>query len=253
VRSKVAYRKVLMATKYKKKSSKTKHAIPPAKPRAGLHRLLAELFRAHWKSVEAELSKGVDFPKNRADCFFGRSSSQRLRMARSYYTLARANAFANSTLDDILHLSEPWLSTLYMQIDSEWLQGRDIRKTIKELVAAEYVAVSMMSPDPFKRPIEEITSICPLPNESVLYGDVYEITAAGFSVGSYLRVSKSVAEPFLETERAGVMRGIEKEFFANAASDGHAIGDWQINFRELDDGRLIEADIWEVPEEYRVS
>jgi hypothetical protein len=80
----------------------------------------------------------------------------------------------------------------------------------------------------------------------VLYGDIYEITAGGMSSGAYIRVCKSVAEPFKETERAQTMIGLRREFYANLLSDSKSKEEWQFNFRDFDDPRIIEADIIEV-------
>jgi hypothetical protein len=56
----------------------------------------------------------------------------------------------------------------------------------------------------------------------VLYGDVYEVTAGWFSCGGYLKVCKSVAEPFSRFERTEPMKAIELEFLANAAEAGES-------------------------------
>ena len=56
----------------------------------------------------------------------------------------------------------------------------------------------------------------------VLYGDVYEVTAGWFSCGGYLKVCKSVAEPFSRFERTEPMKAIELEFLATAAEAGES-------------------------------
>jgi hypothetical protein len=90
--------------------------------------------------------------------------------------------------------------------------------------------------------------VFPLPDESVIYGDVYEITAAGFSSGSGLRVCKSVAEPFLKSERQEAEIGIEEEFYENAKSDDYPNAEeyWQLAYLEVTDRRAIDVDITEV-------
>lgn len=82
---------------------------------------------------------------------------------------------------------------------------------------------------------------------SVGYGDVYEITASGLSVGAGLRVCKSVAEPFLKSERREAEVGIEQDFNENARSDGYpdAEHQWQVAFLEVTDRRAIDVDITE--------
>jgi hypothetical protein len=208
-----------------------------------MERLVAELFRAHWRAVAADLSKGVDIAKNYEDCFFASSRRERLRMAGRYYAPARAAKLSKASIDEVLHLSDAWLAAFRDYADHNCLEGRQLRKELRQLVAAEYVAVSWLSPDPFGRPRQEVTTVSALPDVSVLYGDVYEITASGFSRGAYLRVCKSVAEPFGESERLETMAGIENDFFANAASDGEPEGKWHINFLHSEDPRVIEADV----------
>src|SRR5580658_9868021 len=70
--------------------------------------LLAELFRARWKAVEADLSKGTDVAKDCADYFFASDSRSRLRMARRCYAAARATKFANSSIGEIVELCWAW-------------------------------------------------------------------------------------------------------------------------------------------------
>jgi hypothetical protein len=81
----------------------------------------------------------------------------------------------------------------------------------------------------------------------VVYGDVYEITASGFSSGAKLRVCKSVAEPFLKSERREAVAGIEQEFYDNARSDGDtdAENQWFVDFVQATDPRAIDVNIWE--------
>jgi hypothetical protein len=210
---------------------------------ARLERLVAELFRAHWRAVEADITNGVDVPRSRADYFYASARRQRLRLARRYYAPARAAKFANASVVEILHMSEPWLGAFRDQVEYWCHEGRALRKELRQLVAAEYVAVSWLSPDPFGRPRQELTSVSPHPDETVVYGDLYEVTASGFSCGSYLRICKSAAEPFRESERIEAMVGIKREFFDNAAENGEPKGAWQINFRESEDPRVIEADV----------
>ena len=204
---------------------------------------MAELFRARWRAVAADLSKGVDVAKDRACWFFASGQRKRLRMARCYYAPPRAVKLANASADEILHLSDAWLSAFRDYVECDGLEGKALREDLRQLVAAEYVAVSSDLPDSYGFIRQESTTVNALPTEGVLYDDVYEITASGVSSGARLWICKSVAEPFDRSERCETMVGIENDFFANAVSDGEPKGAWEINFRDSGDPRLIEADI----------
>ena len=223
---------------------KTQEFLAPAMTSATrLEWLVAELFHVRWQAVVSDLSKGVEVAKDRACCFFASDQRNRLRMARRYYAPTRSAKLADASPDEIMHLSEAWLPAFRDYVECDGIEGKDLRKQLRQLVAAEYVAVSWLLPDPFGRPRQEVTTVSALPDVSVIYGDVYEITASGFSRGAYLRVCKSVAEPFGESERFETMAGIENDFFANAASDGEPEGKWHINFLHSEDPRVIEADV----------
>ena len=73
--------------------------------------------------------------------------------------------------------------------------------------------------------------VCPLPNEKV-YGDVYEITASGYSSGANLKICKSIAEPFSEAERREAMVGIERDFFQSARAEGEGRNEWRIDWMD---------------------
>jgi hypothetical protein len=206
-------------------------------------RLVVELFRVHWRAVAADLSKGIDVAKDRARWFFASDQRKRLRLARRYYAPARVAKLADTTADEILHLTDVWLSAFRDYCECNELEGKAVRDELRQLVFAEYVAVSSDLPDPYGFIRQESTTVNALPSEGVLYDDVYEITASGVSSGARLVICKSVAEPFGEAERFETTAGIENDFFANAASDGEPEGGWQINFLESEDPRVIAADI----------
>jgi hypothetical protein len=216
-----------------------------------LGKLLAELFRTHWRAVEVKLSTGIDVAKNRAPFFFASDSRQRLRTARRYYTPARAKKFASLSTSEILRLSDGWFGAFQTYLHYGWAERRQTRVELRNLVGAEYVAVSWVSPYTLDLSWKEKTAdslfdspgVHPLPDESVYYGDVYEITAGGVSRGAHLRICKSVAEPFSEGERFQARAGIEREFFENSYADGEPIGTWKVNFRSPENLRLIEVDI----------
>jgi TPR repeat protein len=206
---------------------------------------LVKLFRAHWRSVNAKIVRGVDVARKRAHMFFATNDHECLRLARRYYSPTRAAKLATASDEEILRLSEPWLSAVSAVHESpSSLSSVELRP----LVAAEYVALVWRNSDyPEFPPKDPALLVAPLPDESVGYGDVYEITASGLSVGSGLRVCKSVAEPFLKSERREAEVGIEQEFYENARSDDYpdAEHQWQVAFLEVTDRRAIDVDITE--------
>ncbi len=207
-----------------------------------LQRLLTKLFREHWQSVHEKLAEGVDVAAGRAEFFYASRDRECLKLARSYYAPVRSTTLANASHDEILRLSAAWFNEFRDHVKYDLVKGKELHNELRRLLAAEYVAVARPSSAPSDRSCQEATSVSPLPDQSVVYGDVYEITASGFSSGAYLRVCKSVAEPFSESERTEAMVGLKREFFENADSseDGDA---WRIKFRRSKDPRVIEADI----------
>ena len=196
-------------------------------------------FSAHWRAVQADFSNGIDVAKNRACFFYAGNTRQALAWPGGSIPLP-CNQVADASIDEVLGLSDAWFGAFQNYINDNGLEGRQLRDELRQLVAAEYVAVSRMLPNACG---SSGHFVAPLPNETVEYGNIYEITTSGYSRGAYLAVCKSVAEPFLKAERSHVMAGIESEFFENAAADGEPEEEWQINFRETKDPRIIEADI----------
>ena len=150
---------------------------------------------------------------------------------------------ASAPGDEVVRLTSIWFEPFFDYVD-EWLtKPTEIRKELCQLVAAEYVAVTLSNNK--SSPLGDLSLVHPLPNETVPYGDVYEITASGLSVGANLRICKSVAEPFSEAERREAMIGIEREFHENARADGEDENVWEINFSEPTDPCVIEAEVVE--------
>jgi hypothetical protein len=217
-----------------------------------LETVLAEVFRSHWRAVNAAIVRGVDVARKRAHMFFASNDQACIRVARRYYSPVRAAKLAAASVEEILLLSEPWLSAARVSVffpDEE--DPLELRKELRKLVSAEYVAL-VWRPPTFELPQDgwDGCMVFCLPDVSVGYGDVYEITGAGFSVGAGLRVCKSVAEPFLKYERREAEVGIEQEFFENARADDYpdAEEQWQVAFLGVTDRRAIDVDITEVGE-----
>jgi len=205
--------------------------------------ILVEVFRAHWKAINRRIASGVDIAQKFADAFFFVNPREGLRIARRYYAPVRAARLANASAAEILRLSDAWIGPAHEFIE----ESSDMRKQIRQLVAAEYIALVWNYDSSIEFPPKGFAWVHPLPDTSVIYGDVYEITASGFSTGAKLRVCKSVAEPFLKSERREAMAGIEREFYANARSDDYpdAENQWFVDFVQATDMRAIDVNIWE--------
>ena len=201
--------------------------------RRSSERIMAELFRAHWQAVQVDFSNGIDVAKNGACFFYAGNTRQALRMARRYYTLARATRFADASIDEVLGLSDAWFGAFQNYVDDDGLRGTPDSATncanSSPLSTSRYRGC-YPTPAALQDTLWRLF-LTKLWN-TVTY---YEITTSGYSRGAYLAVCKSVAEPFVKAERSQVMAGIESEFFENAAADGEPEEEWQINFRETKD------------------
>jgi len=206
--------------------------------------VLVEVFRAHWRAINKRIAGGVDIAQKYSDAFFYANPREGLRIARRYYAPARVSRLANASAEEILRLSDAWISP-----GREFIEDCS-RKELRQLVAAEYVALVWDYDSSLDFPPDGSARVFPLPDVSVVYGDVYEITAGGISIGAKLRVCKSVAEPFLRSERREAIAGIEREFYANARSDDYpdAENQWFVDFVQLTDSRAIDVNIWENPD-----
>lgn len=206
-----------------------------------IERLVVKLFRQHWSSLR---KKKLAILAMERECFFFSTNKQvRIQTARRYYAPHRVRRLALASSADVLRLCRPWLEAFCAHALHWNLRGRELHKEVRKLLGAEYVAVTELVPDPFDRSPEEVGGVYPLPDETVAYGNIYEITASGFSEGSYLRLCKSVATPFGKTERKHTMSGMTRDFLDNATDDGEEEDAWVITFRKSKDSRVIEMDV----------
>lgn len=222
-------------------------AIREPKPRTAKKQQLGDLeaelvkvFRAHWRSVNAKIKRGTDVAKKRAHMFFATNNTERLRVARRYYAPNRVAKLVTASDDEIMQLSEPWFGAAGEELES---QGN----LLSQLVAAEYVALVWSDFYVWSHeyhydriPKGAASLVAPLPDESVYYGDVFEITQ---NTGLLLRVCKSVAEPFLKYERREAAAGIEHSFFWNARQSGFNDDEWRLDSSGVNDPRAIDVEI----------
>jgi hypothetical protein len=238
-----------------------------AKARA-VEQLFAKRFRARWRAVSADLARGIDVAKERADFFLASDSRTRLRLARRYYTPARAAKFAGASTNEIVTLCWAWFNPFQLFALRSGNDLDEIGDHLNALVGNEYVAMtwgllnnvpsyvsSTMDIDlNFPEMIEEFygydpPQVFPFPDADN-YGDVFEAIVYSYC-GEHLRVCKSVSEPFLLGERGEAMNEIEELFLQNADEEGDDPRSWRVSFRRLTSrllpefGRaLIEADIF---------
>ncbi len=169
-------------------SSDMKTGSPTQRPSASkanqpIEVILVNLFRSHWRAVRKDLENGVDIAAKCADCFYAGRQRERQCTSRRYYSLKRAVKFSSSSPEEIMQYSEAWLDIFRDYAVFYSMDPDELRKELKQLVAAEYVAATR-SPKfnhPLACPGQEVPGVSPLPNTSVLYGDIYEITAGCMS------------------------------------------------------------------------
>jgi len=214
---------------------------------AKIEKLLAKLFRAHWQEVSARLADGVDVAEEQAFSFLAGDP-------RRYYTASRAAEFAAASTASVVDLCWAWFIPFQIYVykcNPDW---SEIEETLERLVTAGHVAVTwrlleprppypewgLSEPDFFD---DEDCYACPEVRHIVTDGLIFEyIIAEDF--GHYLRVSKSVAEPFLRAERVQVMDAIERELLVESIDQGDDPRALSINFLPPEGlGMYIEADV----------
>jgi len=212
---------------------------------------------------------GIDVAKERADFFLARDRHKRLRLARRYYTPARAAKFKVCSTSEIIELCWAWFNPFQLFARRSRNHLAEIGDQLDVLVGSEYVAMTwglLEDPPSYDsgtlsidiRFPEDIVGFCssdppqvfPLPDSASNFGDAFETIVYSYS-GQRLRVCKSVSEPFLPVERDEAMDEIERLFLENADEEGDDPRSWRVNFRRLTAGllpefgrALIEADIF---------
>lgn len=204
--------------------------------------MLIEEFSSHWLDVRSRALAAIDLAPERADCFFACDERAALRVARAYYSPKRVADLSAASPQQILRRSRTWIGTF--QAESRfWGSGRrDLRKGLRKLVRAEYVAL-IWRPGGVGPVSGDIALAFPLPDSSVAYGDIYEITAGGASDGASLRLCKSTSEPFSAFERKQAEVGIWRDFLESAEYDGDECPEsvWRIKFLDSGDTKAIDA------------
>ncbi len=244
-----------------------------------VEKLLAELFRARWRAVEADFANGIDVAEARARSFLASDARTRLRIARRRYNPTRATKFAGASISEIVWLCRAWFTPFQLYVYSSGNELSEIGDHLEKLVRSEYVAMTwgLLSTPPgcdaymdpsFPEIVEEVCCydsphVYPLADLTTRFGDVYEAIVYSY-FGERLRVCKSISEPFLEAERADAMAEIERAFLQNACEVGDDARTWSLKFRGLTTSllpkygrawrpRLTSSAMWEVQGRKRIS
>jgi len=206
----------------------------------------SEQFLLHWRSVLTRLEAGEDVAAARQEAFLAGGKAARLPVARKFYDRSHARKLAAMDAASVGRMLAPWLDrAVEYAVHEDDLPDPEnpLQHFIAMLVRAEYVAIFESGHVP--KGYVGFT-VNPFPDEGVLHGDLYELSAAGASAGGVLKVYKSTAEPFTDAERKAAEAGIHKNFYANADSDGVDEDEWTLELEDDEDDcirvRVIEEE-----------
>jgi len=210
------------------------------RPRDRLVGVATKAFVEHWNSLLTRLEAGEDVPAARRTAFLAGSKEDELREAKRFYSKARVRELAALDAASARRMISPWLdpAVKYALAEKDFLEP----SFLSSLVRAEYVV--LVASHVVHRGQPSVT-VHPFPDESVRYGDLYEISASGFSVGAKVSVIRSTAEPFTDAEREALEKGIRRNFYANADEDGDDEEAWDLQFLDSDDPRWVVFDVTE--------
>ena len=199
-------------------------------------------FENHWRRNLRSRKKMV---KERADCFFAGSTSDRERMAERFYGRDHVQQMASLNDTEICETLEPWLKHALRY----WLDRYDDDDGddfLDELSTSEYVCI--------------VHSHCLVdflidryPNDRAGYDDLYERMLAGISRGGVVRVYKSTGERFTPSEVRSVRAGIRCDLLTGIAEAGdddpwviNTVPDWGYGTEGFDDEDFERVVIVEV-------
>ncbi len=218
--------------------------------RKQLERHAAAATCSHWKSLLRRLESGEDLAASMATRCLGKDKETQQRIAAAYYGPKRIREFAGKSVAAHLSKISPWLGhaidgffdTLYEDEAPSKKELAEWEHGIAELAQATYVAVVLDH-------LAQQTCVSPWPDESVPYGDLYEITASGYSTGSELCLYKASGHPFEDWERKATYLGMRENFYDNAAGDGVDVEWWRFEQQDDHDEFAIVVDVYEVEPE----
>jgi hypothetical protein len=207
-----------------------------------LRRVAVRAAMDNWRSTLKDIKSGKDLAASLGWRVLAGSESARQRCAKAHFSEEHFEHLTSLDFAAVLQQLKPWLEDAIIYLlgeddpdDTEDRKRRDF--ALLELVNCQYVAVFFSFGADEECDPPSIVQGFPL--ESVMYGDLYEFTAAGVSCGGTLYLYKSTGEPFLPGERRSAIAGIRRNFFANAASDGEEPGAWELEFFDYSDEARI--------------
>lgn len=205
--------------------------------RERLRQQTASAAQAYWRSLLRRVRGGRDLAAQREEWFLAGSSSSRVRLAREFYGRAHLKRLAALNRSEVLTLLCPWPDAAIEAV-LEW--GDDEPKArhraLARLVKSQYV-VRVESHGGGTPTVE------PYPSEA-LYGDLYELSASGFSVGGIIYLYKATGEAFNARERRTTFSGMRQDFYVNAASDGVEESGWAFKWLwDQGDNRVIVVSV----------
>lgn len=199
--------------------------------------IVARGFLEHWASIVQRLDAGEDVAGLRSRGFLSESPRERHEWARAFYDRERAARFAALSVEEVVNRLEPWLKRALSGTGTDDVE-RDA--WLGSLATSEYVLFVEHHGRRGSVRVDAYPGVT-----EAYYDDLYERTAAGYSVGAYVRLAKSTAEPFTYDEREAVKGGLAADFRAGMESDG---GDetWQFAAQADEDEHWVEVDVSEL-------
>lgn len=204
--------------------------------RADFSGLVVATFLRHWRDVLQRLLAGEDVAAQRSKFVLAGSTPAEQRIARRLYDIGHARHLAAMDRTNVARCLEPWTDAAFEFATGDvTMRDEPYAAFVESLVRAEYVVMVDRCGDLDE---EAVPMVCPLPDERVTYGDLYELSAAS-STGGVIRICKSTGTPFTASERRSAQAGIRRDFYANAAADGEPRSAWTLLFHDEDDARFL--------------
>ena len=191
----------------------------------------------YWRSLMRAVRAGKDLASEHEGRFLAGSKKSRTRLARDFYSKAHLAKLVALTRAQVVDRLTPWLeSAIDAALEWESDEPAKQRRFLTRLVRSQHVVR-----------VEHHDGGSPIvdghPNEEALYGDLYELSASGASVGGIIYLYKATGEPFAPVDRRITVNGMRREFYVNAASDGDAES-WDFTWlADYDDNRMIVVSV----------
>lgn len=188
----------------------------------------------HWRSLLRQVRAGKDLASQHQWRLLAGSERSRARLAREFYSEAHLAKLVALSKKDVVDRMSPWIESA---IDStlEWGSDglREHEHFLGRMAKSQYV-VRVEHHGGYG-----MTIVDGQPNEEVAYGDLYEMSAAGFSVGGTIYLCKATGEPFTPRDMRATFLGMKDEFYANADDAGDDEDGWNFEWIEVQDNDRV--------------